>query len=1279
MGAEMKKKLGFLAVVLAMAVFAVADDYSQWLNYKDITINTSAAGANVTGDVARYPLLVRLDSNSFTDFAVSGTKASIRFARGSVHLPYQVERWDSAGGNVAEIWVLVDSVYGNNSSQSIRMYWSSVGAGDSSSSSGVFNTSNNFQAVWHMNGATATSNELDATNNNFTATYFQSAGSTTPLSTGGIGYSRVVTPASASTGPYFMAGVLPLNPGSATARNARAIKFPSSSVGYAVGDGGSIVKTADGGAHWTAQSSGVTDTLFGLFCTDVSTCVVVGSNGRLITTTDGGSNWSTPAGAGGNGSGAGITPRWNDVSLIGDLSNGTLYIVGMGSKGDAVAGNDTTNIRKATITAGSWSWRADSSGSTRNMYGITCLDASNCVVIGGTTGAGLGRIEVTTTGGGPTGHGWTNTSPATIGGPYNSISWATGNLTSGAAYIATGGTTSTTNLIKVTFASATPTVVAQTSNLAVILKSVFCSDSTHCIAVGNSVGTAPAITTKSAAGAAWTAYSTSPTGSASAAYPSLNSIYCTSTTTTCYAAGNNGFILNKNGSTWGAGGGLDLLSGAGNGYTLSSWVKWLGATGADGSGHQAIISKNDYQYYLKVYGTNAATWAAGEYTNGGWREPSSTTTPAGNGSWHYAVSVKRKGSSDTLGLYVDGVKLKDSVYTSTSAQDSTYPLTIGRQANSAVRFWNGNIDEVVVSNTSRSSDWIKLSYETQKAGATAVTIGPLQNSGPPVGLTYTTNPAVYAGGTAITANAPHFTSGGAGTWTVSPALPAGLTLNASTGVISGTPTSATSAANYLVTASNNLGTDTETVNITVNAVAPSSLTYATTAYLMGVNRADSSSTPTVNAGGLTVTYTSDPLPAGLSLNSSTGRITGTPTVGAATANYTVTATNAQGSTNTSLTITVLNPISTFTYDTHTLTLGKNVAMTADNATATGTSPFGPVKFYVSPTLPAGLALDSLTGVVSGTPTTAQSSTKYTLTAKNGIAAFNLVDSLFIAIPNAPTALTYSSNTPTYEEGQAIPTNSPSLTATVPFTPVTYAVTAGSLPSGLTLNADGTITGTLSAGTSSGSPYSISITVTNASGSAKDSTMVITVLGTENYSGWTYNKSMTLNTSSSGANVTTSQTNFPVLVRLTSKHLTVFQQAASGGTDIRFTDSSGTHLPYQIERWSFVPGDTSAAIWVAANSVAASGTTTIKMYWGNGSATSRSNGSAVFSSGYVSVWHMGDTTATDPRPNAISGGLTATPRLFSTWGYNPGVTGMIGGGDSLVGGQEGTFANGALTT
>ena len=80
--------------------------------------------------------------------------------------------------------------------------------------------------------------------------------------------------------------------------------------------------------------------------------------------------------------------------------------------------------------------------------------------------------------------------------------------------------------------------------------------------------------------------------------------------------------------------------------------------------------------------------------------------------------------------------------------------------------------------------------------------------------------------------------------------------------------------------------------------------------------------------------------------------------------------------------------------------------------------------------------------------------------------------------------------------------------------------------------------------------------------------------------------------------------FPVLVRLTNAHRAIFQQALSTGADIRFANSGGTHLPYQIERWSVAPGDTAAAIWVLADTVSANGMTEIKMYWGNGSATSR---------------------------------------------------------------------------
>ena len=62
---------------------------------------------------------------------------------------------------------------------------------------------------------------------------------------------------------------------------------------------------------------------------------------------------------------------------------------------------------------------------------------------------------------------------------------------------------------------------------------------------------------------------------------------------------------------------------------------------------------------------------------------------------------------------------------------------------------------------------------------------------PPTGLHYLTNPATYAVGVAIPANLPAASGGAATSFSVSPALPAGLGLDAATGVISGTPSAAT--------------------------------------------------------------------------------------------------------------------------------------------------------------------------------------------------------------------------------------------------------------------------------------------------------------------------------------------------------------------------------------------------------------------------------------------------------------------------------------------------------
>ncbi len=86
---------------------------------------------------------------------------------------------------------------------------------------------------------------------------------------------------------------------------------------------------------------------------------------------------------------------------------------------------------------------------------------------------------------------------------------------------------------------------------------------------------------------------------------------------------------------------------------------------------------------------------------------------------------------------------------------------------------------------------------------------------PPSGLTYSVNPAVYTVGTPISANRPSSSGGAVISYAVSPDLPAGLSLNTSTGVISGTPSVDAATAIYTVTATNSAGNSTVELTLTV--------------------------------------------------------------------------------------------------------------------------------------------------------------------------------------------------------------------------------------------------------------------------------------------------------------------------------------------------------------------------------------------------------------------------------------------------------------------------------
>lgn len=235
-----------------------------------------------------------------------------------------------------------------------------------------------------------------------------------------------------------------------------------------------------------------------------------------------------------------------------------------------------------------------------------------------------------------------------------------------------------------------------------------------------------------------------------------------------------------------------------------------------------------------------------------------------------------------------------------------------------------------------------------------------------------------------------------------PPLPAGLVLDPQTCAITGTPTTVSEATIYTVTGSNAAGSDSTRLEIEVKdtTAPPETLGYLDSSVVYPVDQPITPDTPITTGGEITQCSVSPPLPPGLVLNPQTCEITGTPTATAPQETYTVTGGNGADSAQTPVSIGVapqVVPPASLTYAATAPVFVVGQPVVYDDPQASG----GEItSFSVAPALPVGLSFNALTGVISGTPTTAQAQAIYTITGSNS--AGSVSASIAIEVSNAVT-------------------------------------------------------------------------------------------------------------------------------------------------------------------------------------------------------------------------------------------------------------------------------------
>jgi hypothetical protein len=545
----------------------------------------------------------------------------------------------------------------------------------------------------------------------------------------------------------------------------------------------------------------------------------------------------------------------------------------------------------------------------------------------------------------------------------------------------------------------------------------------------------------------------------------------------------------------------DFDWGSGDSFSFEFWMKAGATTCATTS--EVILGRID--------GTSKRGWWVGCATGGAARfELSDTGTTTAivdgpvinDGAWHHLAAV-RSASDNKIYLYVDGVAASTNATYTANFAFGTAPLHLGwhEHPDQLNRFYfDGTIDEVAIYDRVLTADEVAYHFEGGVEGG-----DPRRYCNSAPAFSAQGNRTDSEGATInldIDATDPE-----SDTVTYSATnLPDGLSIDPSTGVISGT-------IGYNEHSSSPFSTKI-TATDAGSPAAYNELTFQWT--VTNANAAPEVTKPAdqANAEGETILplqivatdpdsedvpkYYATGLPSGLSIGETTGIISGTISKTASTGSpYSVTVTvkddgtpPMEDSETFSWTVSISNePPEIVNPGDRSNTEGESISLEVE-----ASDPDGDSMNFSAVGLPLGLSINANSGEISGIIShLAYTGTPYSVTItvtddgepeKSDSASFEWT----IIDDNRTPEITKPANR-TDLEGAAITLE---IEASDEDSDNTLTYSAENLPPGLSIDEDtGEISGVISAGAASGSPYSVTVTVTDDGSPAKEASATFT--------------------------------------------------------------------------------------------------------------------------------------------------------------------------------------------